>query len=68
MKAMVGGSFGKPLRYLAIYGAIVAAMVVLFLRLPTSFLPDEDQGFIICQIQLPAGATVGTNAQGHKTG
>ncbi|MBU4230337.1 MAG: efflux RND transporter permease subunit, partial [Proteobacteria bacterium] len=27
------------------------------LRLPTAFLPDEDQGFIICQVQLPAGAT-----------
>jgi multidrug efflux pump len=33
-------------------------MVFLFLRLPTSFLPDEDQGFIVCQIQLPAGATM----------
>ena len=32
-------------------------MAFFFLRLPTSFLPDEDQGFIICQIQLPAGAT-----------
>ena len=34
-----------------------SAMVFLFLRLPTAFLPDEDQGFIICQVQLPAGAT-----------
>ena len=57
-EAMVGASFGKPVRYLIIYGAIVAAMALLFLRLPTSFLPDEDQGFIVCQIQLPAGATV----------
>jgi len=57
-ESIVGGSFSKPLRYLTVYGAIVACMVFLFLRLPTSFLPDEDQGFIICQVQLPAGATL----------
>ncbi|KAA0891288.1 efflux RND transporter permease subunit [Oryzomonas rubra] len=56
-EGLVGRSFGKPLRYLVVYGAIVACMAVLFLRLPTAFLPDEDQGFLICQIQLPAGAT-----------
>ncbi|PLX94593.1 MAG: hydrophobe/amphiphile efflux-1 family RND transporter [Desulfuromonas sp.] len=54
---LVGRSFGQPLRYLVIYGTIVAAMVFFFTRLPTAFLPDEDQGFIICQVQLPAGAT-----------
>ncbi|OGU15292.1 MAG: multidrug efflux RND transporter permease [Geobacteraceae bacterium GWC2_53_11] len=57
-EGIVGRSFGKPLRYLFVYGAIVAGMVFLFLRLPTSFLPDEDQGFIVCQVQLPAGATM----------
>lgn len=56
-EGIVGRSFNKPARYLVVYGAIVAGMVFLFQRLPTSFLPDEDQGFIICQIQLPAGAT-----------
>jgi multidrug efflux pump len=56
-ETLVGRSFGKPLRYLAIYGAIVACMGFLFMRLPTAFLPDEDQGFIICMVQLPAGAT-----------
>ena len=54
---LVSRSFGKPVRYLVVYGGIVAAMVFFFLRLPTAFLPDEDQGFIICQVQLPAGAT-----------
>ena len=54
---IVGRSFGRPVRYLVLYGAIVAAMAFFFLRLPTAFLPDEDQGFIVCQIQLPAGAT-----------
>ena len=54
---IVGRSFGRPVRYLVLYGTIVAAMAFFFLRLPTAFLPDEDQGFIVCQIQLPAGAT-----------
>ncbi|CAG0987824.1 Multidrug efflux pump subunit AcrB [Geobacteraceae bacterium] len=56
-EGIVGRSFGKPVRYLVVYGAIVAAMAILFLRLPTAFLPDEDQGFLVCQVQLPAGAT-----------
>jgi len=57
-ETIVGSSFSKPVRYLVVYGAIVVCMVFLFLRLPTSFLPDEDQGFMYCQIQLPAGATM----------
>ena len=56
-EGIVGRSFSKPVRYLVVYSAIVAAMAFFFLHLPTSFLPDEDQGFIICQVQLPAGAT-----------
>jgi len=56
-EGIVGRSFGQPLRYLVVYAAIVAAMVFFFLRLPSAFLPDEDQGFLVCQVQLPAGAT-----------
>lgn len=56
-EGIVGRSFGKPVRNLLVYGAIVATMAFFFLRLPTAFLPDEDQGFIVCQVQLPAGAT-----------
>jgi len=56
-EGIVGRSFGQPVRYLMVYGTIVAAMAYFFLHLPTSFLPDEDQGFILCQVQLPAGAT-----------
>ncbi len=56
-EGIVGRSFGKPVRYLVVYGAIVTAMGYFFLHLPTSFLPDEDQGFLLCQLQLPAGAT-----------
>lgn len=44
-------------RYLVIYGAIIAAVVVVYLRLPTSFLPNEDQGTMLVNVQLPPGAT-----------
>ncbi|UFS70186.1 efflux RND transporter permease subunit [Geomonas sp. RF6] len=57
-EGIVGRSFGKPVRYLVVYGAIVACMVFFFLRLPTAFLPEEDQGFIMCMVQLPTGATM----------
>ncbi|GAB4301523.1 MAG: efflux RND transporter permease subunit [Desulfuromonadia bacterium] len=56
-EGIVGRSFGKQGRYILFYAVIVVVMGGVFLRLPTAFLPDEDQGFIICQIQLPAGAT-----------
>jgi len=57
-EAIVGISFRRPARFLVIYGLLVVTMVFLFHRLPTAFLPEEDQGFIICQVQLPPGATV----------
>lgn len=56
-EGIVGRSFGKRAWYLTVYGVIVVLMGWVFLHLPTSFLPDEDQGFLICQVQLPAGAT-----------
>jgi multidrug efflux pump len=39
------------------FAVIVAAMVLLYMRMPTGFLPDEDQGFIYNLITLPAGTT-----------
>ena len=56
-RAVVARMLGGPWRHMLVYAGVVAAMAVLFLRLPTAFLPDEDQGFIVCQVQLPAGAT-----------
>lgn len=53
----VSGIVRNTGRYLLIYLVIVVGMAVLFLRLPTSFLPDEDQGVFMTMIQLPAGAT-----------
>ena len=46
-------------RTLVIYLAIVAAAVVVYMRLPTSFLPGEDQGTMLVNVQLPPGATQG---------
>ena len=45
-------------RMLIVYGAIVGGVIWLVLRLPTSFLPNEDQGYIVVNVQLPPGATV----------
>ena len=46
-------------RYMAIYAAILLAVGILITQLPTSFLPEEDQGYFISVIQLPPGATRG---------
>jgi hydrophobe/amphiphile efflux-1 (HAE1) family protein len=51
-------SFSRKLRYFIIYILIVAAVGILFLRLPTSYVPDEDQGILLAQIMLPTGATL----------
>ena len=53
----VSGIIRKTGRYLVVYLVIVVGMAVLFMRLPTSFLPEEDQGVFLTMIQLPAGAT-----------
>jgi multidrug efflux pump len=47
----------RAARYLVIYVAIVAGATVVYLRLPTSFLPNEDQGTLLVNVQLPPGAT-----------
>jgi multidrug efflux pump len=48
---------GRGGRVMAIYGAIVLVMALLFLRLPSAFLPEEDQGILFTVVQLPPGAT-----------
>jgi len=58
--AYLGGVRGVLRRrwiFLGVYGLLVALLAVGYLRLPTSFLPEEDQGFLILQATLPAGAT-----------
>ena len=53
----VRNMLGRTGRYMAIYVAIVIVLGLLFTRLPTSFLPDEDQGIMFTQMSLPVGAT-----------
>lgn len=56
-QSAVGRMLHKSGRYLIIYGGLLAVTAFMFTRLPTSFLPDEDQGVFFTQVQLPAGAT-----------
>jgi multidrug efflux pump len=44
-------------RWMAVFGVLVLAMLVLFLTRPGSFLPQEDQGMLFAQVQAPVGAT-----------
>lgn len=48
---------GKTGRYLVIYAVIIASTGWLFMRLPGSFLPEEDQGYFISMVQLPPGSS-----------
>ncbi len=52
-----GGIIGRSKRFLLMFVALVAVMGVMFVRLPDSFLPQEDQGILITIVQLPVGAT-----------
>ena len=54
----VGRALAKKRRYLFVYLLIVVALGFLFLRMPTAYLPDEDQGFMYVQAMLPAGSTL----------
>ncbi len=54
---LVARTLRHAARYLVVYGAIIAAVAVVYLRLPTSFLPNEDQGTMLVNVQLPPGAT-----------
>jgi multidrug efflux pump len=56
-RSVVARMLGSSKRYLVIYALIVVGMGALFLRLPTAFLPEEDQGFLMSQVILPAGST-----------
>jgi multidrug efflux pump len=51
------GIINRSWRFLAVFLAIVVAMGWMFARLPSSFLPEEDQGILITSVQLPVGAT-----------
>jgi multidrug efflux pump len=53
----VAGVLARPKRWFGIYAALVAIVGLLYLSVPTTFLPEEDQGYIVTVVQAPAGAT-----------
>jgi HAE1 family hydrophobic/amphiphilic exporter-1 len=55
---LVGNFLARKLRYLFLYALIVVAMGFLFLRMPTAYLPEEDQGVMLAQVVMPTGATL----------
>ena len=57
-EGMVARMLKRAGRYIIIYVAIIAAVGVMYVRLPTSFLPGEDQGTMLVNVQLPPGATI----------
>ena len=56
-QGIIAKMLGKTGRYLLIYAEILIGVDVLYPRLPTSCLPAEDQGYIITNVQLPAGTS-----------
>lgn len=54
----VGRILRKRYRYLLIYILLVAGLFYLFQKMPTAYLPDEDQGILFVQAQLPSGSTL----------
>ncbi|MBW1953673.1 MAG: efflux RND transporter permease subunit [Deltaproteobacteria bacterium] len=60
---VVGRSFSRTLRYLVIYLLIVTTVGFLFYRMPTAYLPDEDQGILLGQVIMPTGSTLEQNLQ-----
>jgi multidrug efflux pump len=59
----VSGVVDRKWLFLAIYASVCVLLVFLFTRLPTGFIPTEDQGAITVQYRLPPGATLGRTRQ-----
>ncbi|MEJ5207976.1 efflux RND transporter permease subunit [Denitratimonas sp. CY0512] len=53
----VRGILARPWRFMAVFVAMVVVMALMFTRLPSSFLPNEDQGVLMSMVQTPVGAT-----------
>jgi HAE1 family hydrophobic/amphiphilic exporter-1 len=56
--AVVRHVLGRRARYLFVFVVIVGLMGLLYLRMPTGYLPEEDQGSILTMVQLPSGSTL----------
>ncbi|NML43985.1 efflux RND transporter permease subunit [Ramlibacter sp. G-1-2-2] len=57
-EGLVSRLLRRAARYLIVYAAIAGVVALVYTRLPTSFLPQEDQGNILVNVQLPPGATL----------
>ncbi|PHV08489.1 hydrophobe/amphiphile efflux-1 family RND transporter [Janthinobacterium sp. BJB412] len=53
----VGAMLNRGGRSMVLYAILLGVLALVFMRLPTSFLPEEDQGVLFAQVQLPTGAT-----------
>lgn len=56
--AIVRHSLARRMRYITVYLVLVGVIGLLLWRLPTGFLPDEDQGMLLAQIIMPTGSTL----------
>ncbi|UAW99828.1 multidrug efflux RND transporter permease subunit [Halopseudomonas nanhaiensis] len=64
--AGVGKMLAHPLLFLLGFAALLALTAFLFLRMPTAFLPEEDQGSVMTVVQAPPGATIDRTAEAMK--
>jgi hydrophobe/amphiphile efflux-1 (HAE1) family protein len=55
---LVGHSLSRKFRYLFVYVLLVGVVGFLYWRLPSAYLPDEDQGILMCQVIMPTGSTL----------
>lgn len=55
---IIGKSVNVKWLYALGYAAIIGLMAVIFMRIPGSFLPEEDQGIMITLVQLPSGSSL----------
>jgi len=55
---LIGYGLARKVRFVAVYILIVAGLFWIFKAMPSSYLPDEDQGILLCQIIMPTGATL----------
>ncbi|MGF6273729.1 multidrug efflux pump [Massilia sp. UYP11] len=56
-EGFVGAILKRAGRWMVVFALLVAVVALMFTRMPNAFLPNEDQGYVIANIQLPPGAT-----------
>lgn len=57
-ESFVGKTFNAKWLFAIVYAGVIAVMALIFMRLPSSFVPEEDQGMLMTLVQLPAGSTL----------